>query len=119
MLGFTLAWLLALGMALLGVLACALPVPTSRLYGSPQQDRWGIAWVRAAGLRDLGLALALAIFLGSGAPRAAAVIALATALVAGGDFASIAALRGRTAPLPLLVHASGIAMGAASAAALG
>ena len=118
MTGFVLGWLLTLGMALLGVVACVQPLPISHLYGAPQWDPSGVAWVRAAGLRDLGLSLALAIFLSVDAPRAAAVVALATALVATGDFASILVLRGRAAALPLTVHASGIAMGIASAALL-
>lgn len=116
--GSVLGWLLCAGMALLGVLACLVPAPISHLYGAPQSDGKGIAWVRAAGLRDLALASALAVFLGAGAPRAAAVIAFATALVAIGDFASIAALRGREAWLPLSVHASGIAMGIGSSVLL-
>jgi hypothetical protein len=117
--GIVLGWLLTLGMALLGILACLLPAPISHLYGAPQSDARGIAWVRAAGLRDLGLSLALAVFLAVGAGRAAGVVAFATALVALGDFASISALRGRDAWLPLVVHASGIAMGIGSAALLG
>jgi hypothetical protein len=116
--GFVLGWLLTLGMALLGFLACLWPAPVSHLYGAPQQESLGIAWVRAAGLRDLGLSLSLAIFLSAQSPRAAAVVALATALVAIGDFSSILALRGRSAALPLGVHFSGIAMGLASAAFL-
>ena len=116
--GSVLGWLLAAGMALLGVLACFVPLPTSHLYGAPQTDANGAAWVRAAGLRDLALSAALAIFLAGSAPRAAAVIAFATALVAIGDFASVATLRGRDAWLPLSVHASGIAMGIASSVLL-
>jgi hypothetical protein len=116
--GLVLGWLLTLGMALLGFVASVWPAPISHLYGAPQHDPFGTAWVRAAGLRDLGLSFSLAIFLSVSSPRAAAVVALATALVAIGDFSSILALRGRSAALPLAVHFSGIAMGLASAALL-
>jgi hypothetical protein len=114
MIGTLLAWLLTIGMALLGVVACLAPRPTSALYGVPQDDRAGFVWVRAAGLRDLGLAAALAVFLAQGWPEAAATLSLATALVAVGDFAGVLALRGSAAALQLSVHASGVALGLAA-----
>jgi len=119
MIGSALGWALMLGMTALGLAACAFPLPVSDLYGAPQRDRVGAAWVRAAGLRDLGLSLALAAFLASGARGAAGMVALSTALVALGDFSSVFALRGRAAALPLAVHFSGIAVGLGAAALLG
>ena len=118
MVGIILGWLLTIGMTLLGVVTCIWPLPTSRLYGVPLDDALGAAWVRAAGLRDLGIALALAILLCAGSLPAAAAVAFATGGVAVGDFTSVAALRGRAAALPLVVHASGVGMGFASAALL-
>jgi hypothetical protein len=114
----TLGWLFTLGMAALGAVACTLPIPISRLYGMPIDGAAGAVWVRAAGLRDLGLAAALAVFLSSGDASAAGTVALATAGVALGDFAGIATARGRAALLPLSVHFSGIAMGLLSGALL-
>jgi len=115
MTGILLGWLLMLGMAALGAAACILPIATSRLYGMPVDGIAGGIWVRAAGLRDLGLAAALAWFLStSSGLQAAGIVALATAAIACGDFASIASARGRAALLPLAIHFSGIAMGVAS-----
>jgi hypothetical protein len=105
-------------MAALGAVACAIPIPISSLYGMPVDGTAGAVWVRAAGLRDLGLAAALAVFLSHGEASAAGTVALATAGIALGDFAGIAAARGRSALLPLSVHFSGIAMGLLSGALL-
>lgn len=119
MTGERLGGALALGMAGLGVAACVAPGPTSALYGVPQgrADRDGQAWVRAAGLRDLGLAAALGVLLAERAPRAAGVVCAATACVAIADGTNLIATRGAS-PLPLVVHASGVAVGLLAAWAL-
>ena len=111
MLGTWLAWLFTIGMTGLGVSACAAPRPTSALYGVPQHDVAGWAWVRAAGLRDLGLAGMLAWFLLQGAHDAAAVVSIGTGIVAITDFTNVVSLRGLKPLLSLGVHLSGIALG--------
>lgn len=111
MFGTWLTWLFTLGMCGLGVAACVAPRPVSALYGVPEHDPSGWAWVRAAGLRDLGLAAILVWFLGHGAHDAAAIVAIATGLVAVTDFANVVSLRGFSPVLALSVHASGIGAG--------
>jgi hypothetical protein len=102
------------GMAALGVVACAAPGAASALYGVPQHDPGGHAWVRAAGLRDLGLSAVLGWFLATGRSDAAGAVLVATAAVAVSDVVNVVAVRG---PPPLLtgaVHLSGIALGFAT-----
>jgi hypothetical protein len=111
--GFVLGWLLAIGMAALGVVACLAPGLASALYGVPEDQPAGRAWVRAAGLRDAGLAVALAACLAQGWTGAAGAPCLATALVAIADVANVVAHRGRAVP-QLVTHASGIALGLAA-----
>src|SRR5687768_12882554 len=103
MIGSWLGWMFTIGMVGLGVSACAAPRPTSALYGVPQADDGGRAWVRAAGLRDLGLSLILGWFLISGAYDAAAVVTIATGLVAVTDVVNVVVTRGLTPVLPLVV----------------
>lgn len=111
MLGTWLTWFFTIGMTGLGVFACAAPRPTSALYGVPQHDVAGWAWVRAAGLRDLGLAGMLAWFLIHGEHDAAAVVSIGTGIIAVTDFTNVVSVRGLGPVLSLAVHASGIGMG--------
>jgi hypothetical protein len=113
-----LGWLFTAGLAALGIAASAIPLLASRLYGVPQFDSDGAAWVRAAGFRDLGLALALGILLFDGSLRAAGIVALATAFIAAGDFASVLLSTVHAPRFALAIHASGVVMGTAAAASL-
>lgn len=118
MIGFVLAAALTGGMALLGVVATGAPRFASGLYGVRAEDAAGAAWVRAAGLRDLGLALALAAFLVYGHPHSAAVLCIATGLIAVGDLANVVGTRGPRPLLPLGTHLSGIVGGLLAGALL-
>jgi hypothetical protein len=112
--GFWLAWAFAAGMALLGVGATAAPALCSALYGVPVGGPRPEAWVRAAGLRDLGLAGALAAVLWAGDAGASSALCLATALIAAADLANVVATRGVHPIWPLGTHASGVAVGLAA-----
>ena len=110
MIGLLLVGLLTVGMAGIGVFACLFPRLASYLYGVPQEDADGRIWVRAAGVRDLGLVLLLVGFYARGWLEPMAWVAIATGLVAVADLASVLVRRGLL-PLPALVHASGVATG--------
>lgn len=114
MFGTLLAWLFTVGMFALGVTACVAPRPTSALYGVPQHEPGGLAWVRASGLRDLGLCLILGWFLTHGQADSAAVTAIATGLVAATDLLNVVSTRGLRPALALAVHTSGIVAGIAA-----
>jgi hypothetical protein len=111
MIGLVMTAAFALGMAALGVVASLLPRPASRLYGVPVDTPSAAAWVRAAGLRDLGLATALAVLLLHGQLSAAGVVSIATGLVAVTDVVNVVGARGPSPIWPLGTHLSGIAVG--------
>jgi hypothetical protein len=111
MIGFVMVAAFTLGMTLLGIVACLAPRFASHLYGVPVQRPEGAAWVRAAGLRDLGLSAALAVFLLDGQLPAAGAVSIVTGLVAVTDLVNVVGTRGPWPILPLGTHLSGIAVG--------
>jgi hypothetical protein len=118
MVGRSLGWCMALGMVGLAVIAATAPGPTSRLYGIRQDDAGGRAWVRAAGVRDAGLAGILGVSLARGDDAAAALTMGATAAIAVTDAANVLS-HGMARPvLQLAIHASGILGGLGGAALL-
>jgi hypothetical protein len=116
MIGTALGALLAVGMFGLGAGACVAPRSFSSLYGAPQWGAGGLALVRAAGLRDLGLAGILAVLLAMD-PVTAAIPAACAAAVAAGDLINVLTLRRRQG-IPLATHLTGVAVGVAAAALL-
>lgn len=116
-LGEGLAGAFAVGMTGLGVVACVAPGPISGLYGVPQADAYGRAWVRAAGLRDLALAGAIGALLADRSPRAAGVVCVVSGCVAIADAANVLATRGPR-PIPHAVHLSGVGVGLLAGLAL-
>ena len=111
MLANLIAWAFTAGLFLLGTAACLRPAQTSVLYGVRQQTPDGWAWVRAAGLRDIGLGGMLVALLMLGQREAAAIVCIGTGFIAVTDLLNVWLTRGPRPVLPLLVHASGIVVG--------
>lgn len=118
MVGTLLVGAFALGMLGLGAAAALAPTFASRFYGVPSAHPDARAWIRAAGLRDVGLAAAILAFAPLGDARAAAIVTLATVGIAVADVANVLGTRGPRPLWPLGTHLSGIVLGVAGAAAL-
>lgn len=114
MIGVACAWVCAAGFLVIGSATFPFPGPLARAYGAPVDDRAGLTLLRALGLRDVALGLALAGHLILGDVDAAAVVMAVTALIALLDFALVLQLNGRLVP-PLTVHAGGFVLSAGGA----
>jgi hypothetical protein len=104
-------WGLVLGMAALGVAAAAKPQAVSVVYGVPKGGMTGMTgntWVRAAGMRDLGLAGILGSALARGDDPAAAAAMIATGAIAVTDLGNVVKVRGMMPAWPVAIHISGI-----------
>lgn len=96
--------------SLIGIAVGSLVAPRAlaQTYGLPAQDRNGLAYVRAMGIRDGALgAIGLAFTLRDNRAALRTTLGLST-LVACGDFALVLAARGRSAWPSLALHASGV-----------
>lgn len=111
MIGIALGWAIAAGMTGLGIGAAVVPKRLSWIYGIPVYDPASSQWVRAAGFRDVGLAVILVATLLWGDDPVAAVTLLATAGIAVTDFAGVVGLRGLKPRGALAVHSSGVGGG--------
>jgi len=80
-----LVWLAVAGLTGIGAAAIFAPVALSRLYGAPVSETNAIVYVRAAGVRDVLLALALAYAEGSYFYMVATVVLALGALLALAD----------------------------------
>ena len=80
-----LVWLAVAGLTAIGAGAIFAPVALSRLYGAPVVETNAIVYVRAAGVRDVLLAVALAYAEGSGFYAVATVLLALGAVLALAD----------------------------------
>ncbi len=96
---------LALIFGLLGVLFVFLPEPASALFGIEAPPEAELAYVRAVGIRDIGLSCAIVLVL-LGSRSATRRLLAASALIPAGDIALVLWQTGLSALGPLLLHAA-------------
>lgn len=102
-----LSWCAVAALAAIGITAIAAPRFLSKNYGVPLFSEPELAWVRAAGARDIVLALFLAIALwGAAYELAGAFCGVAAALASFDCGIVIFANRGKVAP-SILSHIAG------------
>ncbi len=110
------AFIATAGLLALGVAAVPVPGAMSKAYGVPVADPAAFTYVRATGMRNIAMAVALLVLLSLEWYDAAAVLLLVVGVLAVADFAN--AVR-HDAPAPaLLVHGGGAAAFAIAAAML-
>jgi hypothetical protein len=85
MIGYTLSWLIALMLVVVGFAAGLAPGLTSRGFGVTATGPAALAYVRATGSRDLVLALILIVLLVHHASGLLAASIALSAIVAAGD----------------------------------
>ncbi len=107
MIGTILAYAAATAFISLGLGALAAPKTSSRQYGLATDDEDALAYVRALGVRDLVLGLALFAFSLAREGNAAAIVAEFGALIGFSDFLIVAARRGNAARRNLVIHGAG------------
>jgi hypothetical protein len=91
-----LVWLAVAGLAGIGAAAILVPRVLSQLYGAPVSETNAIAFVRAAGVRDVLLAAILAFAKAEGFAQVVTVTCAAGALLAAADFVlTLGAANGR------------------------
>lgn len=102
---------------LIAVTALANPAFAAKGYGIASADPAALAYMRAAGLRDGSVALAVFLLLLAGEARALRWVLLATAVIPVGDAAIVLSSAGFC--LPVCIHACGLAYVLAAWWALG
>ncbi len=110
MIGSALCALVAFAFVLLGIGSYVAPQALADNYGLPVSTPTETAYLRALGTRDFVLGLLIVLFLRRGDLRPAlrATIGVSV-LVAAGDLAAVASVRGRSAPrVSLAIHATGM-----------
>lgn len=107
MIGTILAYAAATAFISLGLGALAAPKASSLQYGLATEDEDALAYVRALGVRDLVLGLALFAFSLAREGNAAAIVAELGALIGFSDFLIVASRRGNAARRNLVIHGAG------------
>jgi Domain of unknown function (DUF4267) len=105
MIGLAVTALVALGLIGIGALALVAPRTSSRQYGIVLDDPRALAFIRAMGVRDLVIAALLLLLASAGRRELLAWGMVASAAIAGVDFAVVSAAGARTAARVL--HAVG------------
>jgi hypothetical protein len=101
-----LAWILVIALATIGTFALVEPKQTAEIYGAPTGAR-GFAFVRAAGWRDVVVALILGVCTLRQDRVGMGVVAAGAALLALGDVAIVWSEIRRFGQ-PLLAHLAGV-----------
>ena len=114
MAGILIAWLCAAGLVGLGSLTIPFAALLSRAYGVPVDDPAGLALVRALGLRDVALGVAIVALLLLDNRGGVAVVLAVTAGLSLLDFGLVVAHRRALIP-QLAQHAAGFVLSAAGA----
>ncbi|HEY8322728.1 MAG TPA: DUF4267 domain-containing protein [Candidatus Baltobacteraceae bacterium] len=102
-----LIWLAAAGALAVGTLGLIAPVPLSRLFGAPVGPGNATVYVRALGVRDIVLAIALAAGMLRGFPAGVSMALAAGALISAGDLVLVLLGPDRRFRVEYLCHALG------------
>lgn len=94
----------ALVLGLLGVFFVLAPSPASSSFGIEAPAHADLAYVRALGLRDVALCLAILVVLPVSGKATGRLLA-ASAIIPAGDIALVLLESGLSVPLQLLLHA--------------
>jgi hypothetical protein len=89
----------------LGVFFVLAPIPASSLFGMEAPAHADLAYVRALGIRDIGLCLAILAVLPISSKATRRLLA-ASGIIPAGDIALVLLESGLSAPLQLLLHAA-------------
>jgi hypothetical protein len=113
--GIIAAWLAAVAFIAIGLGALVAPGLSSRQYGLAIVETHALGFVRALGIRDLGIGLIVAALLLGGMREALVWTLGLSALVGAGDFAIVVSARGAN-QRALWIHGGGtVALLAAAA----
>jgi len=104
-----LIWLAVAGLVAIGAGAILAPVALSRLYGAPVTAPSAIVYVRAAGVRDVLIAIVLAVAQMHGSAPVVTAALAAGALLALADFVLTLGAAGRRFRPEHLSHLAGFA----------